>query len=488
MVASALIVFARPVLALTDEEIFRSFPHSFLTPGARALALGDAYVGLADDATAAHSNPAGLYALSTSQFLIDVRALQPDAPEPLTSSLGSLAVDQVTGARNLPFLSLTSTYEPDNDVVPEFVGIAIPLASGGGRRRWSFAGSRQVVFSDDRDLSSSGNDTTLQFAFDSFPNTVVGGEVVAYSVSTPVTGSGSTEVVYWNATAAYEPHPDFSIGLTLSYAMLDMQVSTSTDVVDPLGLYLDPGHPRLPSQPTTDIYRTEIDDSDSDLAYTFGFHWHPRSSFPGGKAPFGLGARFRKGARLGAREETFLNGLPDRTFENAIAVPDSFAIGGGFRLAERLLLAVEVERVEYSDQLEEYESGVNYFTSGRVTDGSFGTDPNRAVTYDVDDGTLYKAGLEYVLPLGSGGGRELAIRGGFARVPDRRIHMKEFNSTDPEVNAMYRAAFPAGDDLNLFSGGVGVRFGASTFQLTGQTSDAGTQIAAGYALTWGGTP
>ena len=38
--------------ALTDEEVFRNIRLNFINPGARSLALGGAFISLADDATA----------------------------------------------------------------------------------------------------------------------------------------------------------------------------------------------------------------------------------------------------------------------------------------------------------------------------------------------------------------------------------------------------------------------------------------------------
>ena len=55
------------VTAQTNEEIFEQFQFNFSTPGARASAMGRAFIGLADDATAAVSNPAGLVILRQPQ-------------------------------------------------------------------------------------------------------------------------------------------------------------------------------------------------------------------------------------------------------------------------------------------------------------------------------------------------------------------------------------------------------------------------------------
>ncbi len=45
----------------------------FLNPGAKSLALGGAFAGLADDATATFANPAGLTQLNASEISVEVR-------------------------------------------------------------------------------------------------------------------------------------------------------------------------------------------------------------------------------------------------------------------------------------------------------------------------------------------------------------------------------------------------------------------------------
>src|SRR5437867_8648623 len=64
--------------ALTDEEVFRDFRFNFINPGARSLGLGGAFISLADDATAAQANPAGMTNLSSSQFFMELRYANPD--------------------------------------------------------------------------------------------------------------------------------------------------------------------------------------------------------------------------------------------------------------------------------------------------------------------------------------------------------------------------------------------------------------------------
>ncbi len=476
----------RTARALTDEETFRDLRFDFPAPGARAMALGGAFVGVADDPTAADANPAGLATLQRSQFFVGIRSAAGGDAATTRSSLGSLAVNPVTGARDLPYLDLSARSEADSSVVPDFIGYVWPLAFGSEAHRLTVAGSRQVILSARRTLPGSGEQTVARFSFDSFPNTVSGGEVVAYSIATPVTGSIEADVVHWNASAAYAIQQDFSVGVTLTYATLDLQSVNLTQVIDPLGLYVDPGHPRLPSQPGSDLYETSIDDTDSAFTYTIGLQWHPVSPFPDGESPWRLGAAIRKGAQFGVSESTRLNGVADPSFQTNFNVPDRYSVGGSYALGKRWLFALQLERVEYSDQLEGFRSGVNFFTSGSVSDSSFATDPSTPVTFTVDDGTFFRAGAEYVLPVGGAQKRDLALRAGYYRSPDNRIRMTQFNSTDPAVNAMYLNAFPGGEDANHVTAGVGYALGSSSFHLAFDASSRdGNQIVASYALILG---
>src|SRR6187549_3453479 len=57
----------------TDIESLSGLQFSFGNPGARSLGMGGAFLGLADDATAAEANPAGLTILRKAEFSIEAR-------------------------------------------------------------------------------------------------------------------------------------------------------------------------------------------------------------------------------------------------------------------------------------------------------------------------------------------------------------------------------------------------------------------------------
>jgi uncharacterized protein UPF0164 len=474
------LLLAPPARALTDEEIFRGYPFSGVPSGARALGMGGAFAALADDASAVEANPAGLSAVVSPLLYFEYGAVR-NEPGSLTSSDGNLDVNPVTGERGLPFLSLASSRGTRTSQVPALVGFSWPFTLGAGGRRMGVAISRQVIYSEDVSLPSSGGGTSARFSFDSFPNTVSGGQVKAYSITAPVTGDLSGEIVNWNALVSAEVTPDFSVGATLTHATIDMTASTLVRVEDPLQILAEASHPRLPGQTTADIYRTRVDGSDSDLTYALGVLWHPRTAFAGASSPWQFGASFRKGARLGVEESTELNGLPDRRFRNVFAVPDVYAVGAAYRPEKRWTIGAEIERVAYSDLLRGFRSGVNYLTSPHLATGAFATRPHNGTRYMVDDGSVFRLGGEYLLPLRIGRDGSLALRAGWFRTPDMQIRMTRFDSTDPGVNSTYKDAFPEGSPENHFTLGVGVTWERTSIQMGYEKSDISSRLLASFA-------
>jgi len=87
-VAILLATASGVAVAQTNERLYENLDFRFDTPGARALGMGRAFVGLADDATAALSNPAGLSNLLGQQFSLEFRGTQRERQ--ISSAAGSL--------------------------------------------------------------------------------------------------------------------------------------------------------------------------------------------------------------------------------------------------------------------------------------------------------------------------------------------------------------------------------------------------------------
>src|SRR5258706_16181155 len=59
VIAIAILLLAAPILAQSSAEVNAGIQFNFLNPGASHLGMGGAFIGGADDATAAYANPAG---------------------------------------------------------------------------------------------------------------------------------------------------------------------------------------------------------------------------------------------------------------------------------------------------------------------------------------------------------------------------------------------------------------------------------------------
>jgi len=109
----AAVGLATTAAAQTNDEIFPTLEWNFSTPGARANGMGRSFIGLADDATAAITNPAGLMNLTRPQIyaeykntrlkverLADISALTTLQPTAITSIVNALSFLSVSAPVN----------------------------------------------------------------------------------------------------------------------------------------------------------------------------------------------------------------------------------------------------------------------------------------------------------------------------------------------------------------------------------------------------
>lgn len=98
--------------AQTNERLFENLSFRFTTPGARAAGMGKTFVGLADDATAAVSNPGGLSNLLEQEFSFEF-----SGTELRHTRTGTLGVGDTQTFASLAF-------------VPTFFSYVVPLNRG----------------------------------------------------------------------------------------------------------------------------------------------------------------------------------------------------------------------------------------------------------------------------------------------------------------------------------------------------------------------
>jgi len=341
--------------ALTDEEVFRDFRFNMINPGARSLALAGAFVSLADDATAAQANPAGLSYLLKQEYFIELRGVDNG------SRVADLQDSLPAGAQ----INVLTGSELDDAQNITFASAVFPI------KRFTLGLSRQVVL----DNSAS--------TLNSFSFLFTGGSPGTSTIQ----ASGALDVsqTNLNASGGFRVNDKLAFGASVAFARLDVNSEVESLIFDPSGNIA--GSPIL--QPTLDV-RTRIDDGDSAVGITIGTLVRPAEVFS-------VGAVYRKGPKFAVTEEIVPGGLDvfgvqatlGTRFENKFNVPDSYGLGASWRPSKFLTVAMDIERIEYSDLVDGYVPGVNTLT---------GFDAR----FTADDATDYRLGGEYVFLLKNG--------------------------------------------------------------------------------------
>jgi long-subunit fatty acid transport protein len=384
-----------PAWAVTDEEVFRDLRFNFINPGARSLGMGGAFISIADDATAAQANPAGLTNLLEPQFFSELR-LAESASVSTTRSFRDPALPEVG-------FDLAVETEAQADLGPTFISYVQPY-----RRVW-FGVSYQEVL-DTHNTTTS----TYDFLFTTGSDTRTG------------EGSVDLELTNVNLSFGWKALERLRLGATVSYGRLSMDSRIVNTYADPTGEVI--GDPTLAGA-EIEMYRTVADGDDTDLTWTVGaLVVLPKS--------VSLGAVYRQGGAFSVEEtltarpldatlvpgqiaqKVFFNEsdtlltADNATFAFAIGIdiPDVLGLGASWRPVPRLTLALDAVRIEYSDLLEGFNSRLNVLTFGFVEE--------EQAAFTVDDQTNLHLGGEYLL---GEKGVTWAVRAGLHQDKDNRI-------------------------------------------------------------------
>lgn len=119
-VATGLLIAASSLAsAQTNERLFEGLDFRFVTPGARAVAMGVTFVGLADDATAAASNPAGLSNLRHAELSVEFLGSHASQRYLVSNTIQGVPCDRPC--------DVFATFGRTSWVMPSFASVAVPL-------------------------------------------------------------------------------------------------------------------------------------------------------------------------------------------------------------------------------------------------------------------------------------------------------------------------------------------------------------------------
>lgn len=403
---------------------FSGLPFDLLPPGARSLGLGGAFSGVADDATAAIANPAGLTILTAKEFSLHLRNSDSD--------VDFLDPDAFDSSLNYEPGRINKQYS-DSGTNISFASFVLPL------ERWVFSAyyMNQLNFKSEQ---SGGLDIVYDPNFiDTYDNdNSVDSNLDSYGIS-----------------AAFRVTDSFSLGVTLQQSKLKLKSLDAWRLDDFFDneFFLSDEYGGTPEEWAAiiideDHTQTTINDNDSDATFSFGAMYNLNSNWSFGLV-YRMGAKFT----LDTESERTLvfgcDGSGEMTdncnFElptdiittqssdtTTIQVPDTFTFGIGWRPSDTWLISFDLNRIGYSDT-----TPIRNFTQG------FGADINSGpiqLTEDIKDATTYHLGAEKVFVLESN--NTISIRAG------------AFTIEDHDGNATIDS------DDTAFTVGVGATFGS----------------------------
>ena len=398
------LLFVVPILpdGAVGQQAIVPLQLSFSDPGARSMGFGGAFVALADDATAAFANPAGLVQLLKPEISVEGRNWSHSTPytvggraEGLPSGSG---LDSTVGLR-------TAISEYDATGI-SFLSFAYPKGN------WSLAIFRHEY----ADLEFSGETQGLY----------AGGTDCCQIRSADHRWATDLSIVSYGVSGAYRINDRVDLGLGVVYYDAFLLANATEYLWDDN----TPESFLAPNSylPERSILSERLGFDDADWGLAGGFLWRLSESWS-------LGGVYRQGAVVNIGNEVTAGeaidfGVPPgsviaRVSGISTELPDIYGLGAAYRRSDgRLTLSFQWDRVEYSD-----------IPSSIPLDDQ-----------TIDNADELHLGAEYVF-LGST--PIIALRFGVWHEPD---HQMRATIDDPFL----RALLPPGEDDMHYSAGLGV--------------------------------
>jgi long-subunit fatty acid transport protein len=422
LILGAALLGVGTVRAQIDQDPDTSLKYNLSTPGARSLAMGGAFLALADDATAAYTNPAGLTNLTVggSEVAVEVRRWDYETSFSnrgrAAGSPSGFGVDSVDDIRR---------EEAESDVTGlSFLSFAYVLPRG-------------IVFAVYRhELANFETAFETQGPFVDQP----GGTPARFL---PQRSQTDLEIVNHGVSGAFEVRlpgvgnleSTLSVGVGLSFYEVELDQRNEWFDVEPLTM-APPETQRLPGDfyGPPDFTDDNLLDSerqiadDDDVGFSLGLLWR-----------LGQGRRWSVGAvfRLGPEFDTRFTGIEcdealipgphtgaaceeDEPSSGTLHVPDTYGVGVAYRAAGgRSRVSFDVDRVRYSQQLADFTAGL---------DPNDPEDPDPG-DFEIEDADQFHLGFERIflvvesLFVGT-------VRLGIWNDP---FHELEFTGSDPQL-------------------------------------------------------
>ena len=451
VLVAALMLFA-PSSARAQQSLQVPIQFDFLSPGARSLALGSAFVAMADDATAAWTNPAGLWYLTDSEVSMEGRFQQFEQPfmtgGRLSGDITRTLQDVIAGPQFLPL-------EGDRTGLSFLSGLYY-------NRHVRLAAYRHELLRVDQSFSYDG---VLQFE----PNDRFDNRDIAFE--------GHRKIVIDNygvsAGRRLAPSSDrwwggILVGAGVSMARFSLSYTASSFLHEDLYGAPDPSQLLQRSAQTGDEWA---------VAATAGVLVPVHSRVT-------LGAAYRHGPTFGFTSVVTPTASARVSAEERFDVPDVMAVGlrlgaftrGAATNAGAQPAAVSEEPSGTWGLLVEYKRvQSSQLRSSYVASFLRANDPaEKAYAFSIDDSNELHLGAEYQFSRRRG---RPTLRGGIWYDPDHSIQYS--SPTNDLYDERFRTSLSTGKDLWHYTFGLGLnRKGVLDFNFGGDATSRSLVISA----------
>jgi len=318
--------------AKSQNDLQPTFEFSFSSPGARSMGFGGAFVALADDATAAFANPAGLIQIVRPEISVEGRAWSYSTPY----VAGGRIFGEPTGIGLDDSPGLRWGESSDDLVGLSFLSFVAP-----GRR------SSLAVYR--HQLANFETASALRGLYSGpWPQGSVRREF-------DQSKTARLRIVGYGLTGAFSVNDQFSVGAGLAYFAGSFQSTSSVWATFDSAAFFSP----VPTIPENLIYSASVVIDDTDWGLVAGFLWRVTPRLRAGGF-FRQGPEFATAKTLTMGPRNFL-GLPAGVTQSQpvkpMVFPDVYGAGVSCRaLGERLTLAFEWDRIGYSSLLGHYNA------------------------------------------------------------------------------------------------------------------------------------
>ena len=401
-----------------DLEALSGVQFNFGNPGARSLAMGGAFLGLADDASAAEANPAGLTILRKPEVSVETRNFRTSR----NFVTGGTLLSPTDPIRNDEFHSYSRRAELG------FASISYPMPE----KHFALAAyfSHPVAFTSvvvPRDpinfsatptgpvIPSQCSTTADCLSFRLFPF----GSAVNLDLKT-IGLAGAVKLGKFSLGAAARYQKLSEAALTQRVNFLFQPLATSAQTSD-----------------------------DSDITFSAGVKWELSNKFSAG-AVYKQGAKFK--TDYGVANFT----APDTSFKvlahPVFHIPDIAGVGISFRPVSALVINADADYVKYSNLVDNFFSAFD--------------DINSNPTFKAENVIETRVGAEYFFTSRV----PVALRAGYYRDP---AHQFFYNGPFSTPNRVADSIiYQKGKDQNHYSVGLGIAFTAFQLDAAYDTSDA----------------